>query len=101
MHQIQIFLPTSDPGGQPFDPALYDALAQELTEAFGGLTAYTRSPAQGRWTDSGRTEHDDIVIFEVMTSTIHHAWWQDTRHRLERTFRQTHVLIRAQPVELL
>jgi hypothetical protein len=31
---------------------------------------FTRSPAQGTTTGTGRTVHDEIVVFEVMTETL-------------------------------
>ena len=101
MHQVQIFLPIKTPDGRPIPMAEFDRLADELTQAFGGLTAYVRSPADGRWRNAGRTEHDDVVIFEVMTSTIERDWWRALRHRLEIALSQQHVLIRASPIELL
>ena len=101
MHLIEIFLPLNDNGGRPFDAAKYAAIRQHLTERFGGLTAFTRSPAQGTTTDDGKTVHDDIVVFEVMTETLDVSWWRSYRLQLEREFRQDTIVARASVVTLL
>jgi hypothetical protein len=49
MHLVEILLPLNDNRGRPFAPEKYPAVRQHLTERFGGLTAFTRSPAQGGW----------------------------------------------------
>ena len=46
-HLIQILLPLFDNGGQPFPRSDYMRVRSELTERFGGLTAFTRTPAEG------------------------------------------------------
>jgi hypothetical protein len=101
MHLIQILLPLYDNDGQHFGEELYTAVRDELSERFGGLTAFTRAPAQGLWTSDGETTHDDIVVFEVMVKTVEEAWWHGYRVRLERTFRQDTIVIRAQEVRIL
>ncbi|MEZ5648846.1 MAG: hypothetical protein R3E60_07970 [Alphaproteobacteria bacterium] len=101
MHLVQILLPLRDKTGSQFHSTQYDRLAREFTEMFGGVTAFTRSPAQGRWKGSGTTHHDDIIVLEVMTAEIDRAWWADLRTRLENEFRQEEIVIRVQPIELL
>ena len=73
MHLVEMLLPLNDNAGRPFGPEKYAAVREHLIERFGGVTAFTRSPAQGTTTDSGKTVHDEIVVFEVMTkrSTPH------------------------------
>ncbi|PIK71011.1 hypothetical protein CS379_21625, partial [Methylobacterium frigidaeris] len=44
---IQILLPLSDNQGRPFAKAEYVRVREKLTRQFGGLTAFTRSPAKG------------------------------------------------------
>jgi hypothetical protein len=51
-------------GGVKFPTRLYESLAQELTAKFGGVTSFSRAPAQGRWRDPGGTEHDEIIVTE-------------------------------------
>jgi hypothetical protein len=47
MHLVEILLPLNDNSGQPFGAGKYAAIREHLTEQFGGLTAFTRSPAPG------------------------------------------------------
>jgi hypothetical protein len=74
----------------------------ELTERFGGLTAYTRAPAQGLWAeDGGPPARDDIVVHEVMAETLDRAWWAGYRRTLEQRFAQDELVVRAHSVERL
>jgi hypothetical protein len=102
MHLIQVLLPLYDNAGEPVPRDLFRAVAGELTERFGGLTAYTRAPAQGLWKeDEHHTTRDDLVVYEVMADRLQRAWWRDYRAGLEARFRQERVVVRAQAVELL
>jgi hypothetical protein len=102
MHLIQVLLPLYDNAGKPIPRDLFRAVAAELTERFGGLTAYTRAPAEGLWKEDRRTTtRDDVVLFEVMADRLQRAWWRQYRADLEARFRQEQVLIRAQAVEVL
>jgi hypothetical protein len=101
MHLVEILLPLNDNSGRPFGAEKYAAIRQHLTERFGGLTAFTRSPAQGTTTGGGKTVHDDIVVFEVMTETLDVSWWRSYRRQLEREFRQDEIVVRASTVTLL
>jgi hypothetical protein len=101
MHLIEIFLPLNDNSGRPFDTDKYAAIRQHLTERFGGLTAFTRSPAQGTTTEGGETVHDDIIVFEVMTEKLDVPWWRSYRLQLEQEFRQDAIMARASTVTLL
>src|SRR3978361_159940 len=101
MNLIEILLPLHDNSGQTFEPEKYTEVRQHLTERFGGLTAFTRSPAQGTTTESGRPVHDEIVVFEVMTDALDVSWWGSYRLHLEREFRQDEIVIRASTVTLL
>jgi hypothetical protein len=67
---IQILLPLFDNEGQHFPHSDYMRVRSELIERFGGLTAFTRAPAEGLWEENGETARDDIVVFEVMTSEL-------------------------------
>ena len=102
MHLIQVLLPVYDNAGKPLPRDLFWAVAAELTERFGGLTAYTRAPAEGLWKeDRQTTKRDDVVLFEVMADRLERAWWRKYRTALEARFRQEQVLIRTQAVEVL
>lgn len=97
MHLIQILIPVFDNAGLRFDQSLFASVRMHLTERFGGLTAFVQSPALGLWKDeaSGTTTRDDMILIEVMCDTLDHAWWSDYRRRLEKTFRQDEIVIRA------
>ncbi len=101
VHLIQILLPLYDNDGAALPRALYDRVREELAGRFGGLTAFTRAPAEGHWREEGGTTRDDIVIFEVMTNDLDAAWWGAYRRDLERSFRQETIVIRAQDVRIL
>jgi hypothetical protein len=101
MYLIQILLPLFDNEGAHFEPALYGQVRNELSDRFGGLTAYSRAPAEGRWTDAGTTRHDDIIVMEVMTDGVDTEWWRAYRKSLEERFKQTVIVVRAQMVSLL
>src|SRR3954469_3049001 len=88
MHLVEILLPLHDNGGRSFEAEKYAEVRQQLTERFGGLTAFTRSPAQGTTTEGGKAVHDEIVVFEVMTEALDLSWWGSYRLRKEREFRQ-------------
>lgn len=98
---IQILLPLSDNQGRPFAKAEYVRVREKLTRPFGGLTAFTRSPAKGFWQEGSCTSHDDIVVFEVMAEVRDPVWWAKYRQELETSFRQDSVVVRAQPIQFL
>jgi hypothetical protein len=102
-HLVQILLPLADNDGRSFGPDPYAQVRAELTDRFGGLTAYTRAPAQGVWRDEAdRTSRDDVVVFEVVVEDeLDAAWWGDYRRALETRFRQERILVRVQAIRLL
>jgi hypothetical protein len=66
------------------------------------LTAYTRSPAEGTWSEAGeRPIREDIVIFEVMVEQLNAAWWATYRGTLEKRFEQSEIVVRAHQIERL
>jgi hypothetical protein len=101
MHLVEIFLPLNDNNGRPFGTERYAAVREHLTERFGGLTAFSRSPAQGATSDGGKTVHDEIIVFEVMARTLDVPWWVSYRLHLERVFLQDEILVRASTITLL
>lgn len=101
MHLIQILLPLADNHNRPLHLEIFSAIKQELTEKFGGITAYSRAPAEGRWRSDQHEIQDEIIIYEVMVHSIDPGWWNDYRHRLQSLFRQEEIIIRALPLQLL
>lgn len=101
MHLVQILLPVTV-DGQPVPRDRFAEVTRELTERFGGLTAYTRAPASGLWqSPTGGTTADEVVVYEVMVPDLDRAWWSDYRRVLEVRFRQEEVVLRAQAIERL
>lgn len=101
-HLVQLLIPEFDNEGHPLDPAPFAETRRELMERFGGLTAYTRAPAQGVWrSDDGRVARDEVVIVEVMVEALEPEWWQAYRRTLEARFRQEAVVIRAIGIQVL
>jgi hypothetical protein len=100
MHLVQLLLPLCDKRGARFEASLYEGVERELTERFGGVTAYARAPAKGLWEKRpGETTHDDIVVYEVMVDALDTSWWAAYRLQLEERFAQEELVVRAQVIE--
>jgi hypothetical protein len=97
MYLIQILLPTRDNAGRRFERETFERVRAELTERFGGVTAFAQSPALGLWKDDtrGTTRRDSMILVEVMTERLDRNWWRRYRAHLERTFRQEAIVARA------
>ena len=91
MHLVEILLPVADNEGQPFDAHKYVVVREELSRRFGGITAFTRAPAEGSSLAKGTAVHDDIIVFEVMTDTLDRPWWEAYRKHVS----QDEIVIRA------
>ena len=93
MHLVQILLPVVG------EREAFDEVMHELTERFGGVTAYTRAPAAGVWKNSpDSTERDDIVVVEVMVPELDKAWWARYRRALEKRLAQKELVVRAHAI---
>lgn len=102
IYLVQLLLPLYDNTGRAFPSAHFTVIRDELTARFGGLTAYSRAPAQGLWQESaGPPKRDDIVVYEVMADTLDRAWWSEYRRALERRFAQDELIVRSQEIERL
>jgi hypothetical protein len=103
MHIVQFLLPLRDNARQPFPRTDFDKVRTELTDRFGGVTAFLQSPALGIWKDEeeGETMRDEMVLYEVMVESLDQAWWSGYRSELERRFRQERVVMRALGAEML
>jgi len=62
-HLVQLLLPLFDNDGRPIDGARFREVRDELTARFGGLTAYTRAPADGIWMAEQAATRDQIVVY--------------------------------------
>ncbi len=102
MYLIQLFLPLYDNDGRLFARGAFDRVRDELTERFGGVTAFRLSPAEGLWKEGeGEVTRDRLVTYEVMADGLDRAWWSGYRADLEGRFRQEEILMRASEVERL
>jgi hypothetical protein len=102
MHLIEIYLPVVTRNGGDIAKESYDAVRRELTEKYGGVTAFLKAPASGLWEDpQGKIHRDDIVIFEVIVQTLDRKWWRDYRIELERRFDQESIVVHAAEIETL
>jgi hypothetical protein len=96
---VQLLLPLADGQGNAIAASVFARVSEELTERFGGLTAYARAPAAGLWEERpGKTTRDDIVVYEVMVEALDAAWWAEYRKSLEVRFAQDELVIRAQEI---
>jgi hypothetical protein len=99
-HLIQILLPTHACDGMPFPIEMFARVRIELTEQFGGVTAYTRSPATGLWKrEDEKIERDQVIMVEVVVDEFDREWWIAYREQLEQRFGQEEVLARALAME--
>jgi hypothetical protein len=102
IHLVQLLVPLYDNDGTPFPPERYVELREELTSRFGGLTAYTRAPAQGTWKAGAEpATREDIIVYEVMVEHLDVAWWATYRRTLETRFEQDELVVRAHQVRRL
>lgn len=102
LYLVQLLLPLADNDGRSFPRSAYDGVRNELTERFGGVTAYVRAPAEGLWKeDAHHVTRDDVVIYEVMTGELNRRWWAAYRLALQARFLQEELVVRASVIERL
>lgn len=101
MELVQILLPLSDNAGKPFPEDVLRRIKEELSDHFGGLTAYERSPARGVWRQGNDQHRDEVVIVEVMTHALDDDWWRRFRRRVESELNQKELVVRAIPIRRL
>jgi hypothetical protein len=102
MYLIQLLLPLHDNDKQVFPSDYVDNVRRTLTERFGGVTAFLRSPALGLWKE-GEDEltHDEVVMFEVISSELDSDWWVGYRVELQNKFSQDELLVWASEITKL
>jgi hypothetical protein len=100
VYLVQILLPRLQRSGDAVPGEHFARTRAELVEAFDGITAYVRSPAQGLWTaPDGRVEGDDVVMVEVLVDSFDRPWWRAYATTLAARFEQESIHIRALPAE--
>ena len=99
-HLVQILLPLRFCNGSDVPAALFAEVRDELTQRFGGVTAYSRSPATGVWkrTDA-EVEREQVIMVEVVVDDFDRAWWTRYRDALARRFDQEEIHARAVAIE--
>ncbi|AHG49247.1 hypothetical protein RLEG12_09900 (plasmid) [Rhizobium leguminosarum bv. trifolii CB782] len=100
MHLVQMFIPAASQVGIDAEE-LIATVQHEMTERYGGATAYLNSPAEGLWSNGAREEEDVVVVIEVMVDDLDRTWWHQYRRKLEQLLKQKELLVRALPVETL
>jgi len=101
MHLIELLIPLFDNAGNPFPEQLHNLMRTELTQQFGGVTAFRRAPAEGVWKHEGDVDLDQIMIIEVMNADLDRGWWSRYKARLESRFGQDEIVIRVFEFEKL
>lgn len=102
MFVVELFLPLETSSGKPVPAETFERIKAELTDRFGGVTAFLRSPADGAWKPSeGTVVHDQVTIFEVMVNDVDTAWWHRYRKALEVELEQERILARLYQVTVL
>jgi hypothetical protein len=101
-HLVQILLPTHTRDGAAVAPEQFARVRVEMTERFGGVTAYSRSPATGLWMNEDETiERDQVIMVEVVAKDFDREWWASYRKQLETRFDQEEIHARALAIELI
>ena len=102
MHLVQLLLPLHDNDGRDFPADYFTQARADLTERFGGVTAFIRSPAVGLWKEGAEDlNRDEVVMFEVLADRLDKSWWSTYREQLQNKFRQDEVLIWASRITKL
>ena len=99
-HLVQLLLPLRGRDGAEVPADRFAEVRAELTERFGGVTAYSRSPATGLWKRSdSEVERDHVIMIEVVVDVFDREWWSLYRAQLERRFGQDEIHARATAIE--
>ncbi len=103
MHLVEILLPLRGNDGTPLPAEEFTRVRDVLTRRFGGLTAFTRAPAEGVWKApaNDKVSHDDIAVIEVMAESINAEWWTGFRGELETGLAQAEIVIRSHEIRRL
>ena len=99
-HLVQILLPLHLSSGADVPPDVFADVRDELTERFGGVTAYSRSPATGLWKRTeAEVERDQVIMVEVVVDAFDREWWTQYRDALARRFDQEEIHARAVAID--
>jgi hypothetical protein len=66
---VEIFLPLTNNAGERFAREPFDRIRAELLDCFGGVTFFSRSPAEGLWAQEGDApSRDEIVVVGALST---------------------------------
>ncbi|QPH39023.1 inorganic diphosphatase [Pedobacter endophyticus] len=95
---VEIFLPrVNDKTAE----SKLNQLKNKLIRQFGGLTAYDRGAAEGKWLANDKVEQDAITVIEVMTNEFDDDYWKLVKADLEKLLNQSQILIRYSKINQL
>ena len=101
MWLVEVLLPIAYNNGMAIPDSVLRELRGDLADRFGGLTAFTRSPAEGVWMSGDASHHDDIVVLEIMIEDLDRDWWKAWRSHAEALLLQNEIVVRARLIERL
>lgn len=101
MYLIRLLLPLHDNQKTKFPAAYFAQIRKDLTERFGGATAFVRSPGVGLWKGDDEIIRDEVILFEVMADQLDEGWWANYRIKLQDQFRQKELLVWASAITRL
>ncbi|MBD1432293.1 inorganic diphosphatase [Sphingobacterium sp. DN00404] len=99
---FEIFLPLKNNKNSAFPQHYFDDLRHLLVRKFGGVTVYQRSPVTGIWDNPEEGhERDELIIYEVMSSTGEEVFWTQLKADLANQFKQDKLLIRSSRMNII
>lgn len=97
---VQLLLPLKMRDGSDVPAEMFAEVRIELTQRFGGVTAYSRSPATGLWKRTeAEVERDQVIMIEVVVEMFDREWWSQYRDTLAKRFDQEEIHARAIAIE--
>ncbi len=100
MTEYEIYLPTTDNDGTPFDPVEIERFKRILARAFGGYT-HLRQRSEGAWSMGGVTFRDEITIVRVLDDGQREFDMRAFKRMVETALRQEHLLIVQREVSIV
>jgi len=97
MYLIQLLLPLHD-RKKAFPKDYFDGVRETLTERFGGVTAFLRSPAVGLWKDEDiEVSRDEVVMYEVISDELDRVGGKRTEKNCRRALARRNSWFGRQP----
>ena len=102
MYQIELYLPLYNNDKKAFPTSHYESVKQNLSDKFGGITMYSRTPVIGLWKESQESiVKDDLVIYEIISEKLDESFWQEYKFMLQSLFQQEAIIIKSSKIKLL